>query len=295
MSSPRAALLGAILAAAWLAGAAPAHAGPKTAANASAPDQLEPGVPAEIFVAPGRATTVLLRSEKKVAAISLASPIITYKYDKALNQIEIAPAVRAGGGETNLNLRIGDEIYVLLVRVVTDVRAEFVRAFRLPDESAASDESQLGSVRPLAPAQIDLVAAAQTIEKAEHDAVFRSAQNNLRWLTIGLATPWNDCSIVLDTLVQFVDLDLIVFRVRWANVTRDALYLDARQYRIRAAGQAVPIVARYSPNEAVVLPGESVVVYLAVQGLKLSRHNSWQLELPPPAEAVSAIARGEVR
>ena len=55
------------------------------------------GKPAEVFVAPGRATTILLHTGQKVAAISLASPIVSYKYDKSLNQLEITPTVRTGG------------------------------------------------------------------------------------------------------------------------------------------------------------------------------------------------------
>jgi len=262
------------------------------AARAADPVLLEPGVPAEVFVAPGRATTVLLRSEKKVASISLASPIISYKYDKALNQLEIAPAVRAGGVETNLNLRIGDQVYVLLVRVVGDVRAQFVRAFRLPDENPAGDEAELAAVKPLAPAQLDLVAAAQTLEKAEHDPVFRAAQTNLRWEALTATQSWNECAVQLDAAVQFIDLDLIVFRVRWVNRTADALYLHPTQYGIAVGERAIPLLARYSPNEAVILPGEACVVYLAAQGLRLSRHNAWTLSLPPAAGAVTAAVQG---
>lgn len=260
-------------------------------ARGAEPVILEPGVPAEVFVAPGRATTVLLRSEKKVAAISLASPIISYKYDKALNQLEIAPAVKTGGVETNLNLRIGDQIYVLLIRVVGDVRAQFVRTFRLPEENPAGDEAELAAVKPLAPAQLDLVAAAQTLEKAEHDAVFRAAQSNLRWEALTATQTWNDCAVQLDAAVQFVDWDLIVFRVRWVNRTADALYLHPTQYGIAAGGHPIPLLARYSPNEAVILPGESCVVYLAAQGLRLSRHNPWSLSLPPAAGAVTAAVQ----
>ena len=79
----------------------------------SARELLRPGVPEEIYVAPGRATTVLLHSGRKIAAISLASPIVSYKYDKALNQLEITPTVRSPGVETNLNLRIGPSVWEL--------------------------------------------------------------------------------------------------------------------------------------------------------------------------------------
>lgn len=263
-------------------------------AHAASPDPvpLEPGIPEEIFVAPGRATTVLLRSAQKVSAISLASPVISYKYDKPLNQIEITPAVRTGGVETNLNLRIGADVYVLLVHVVEDVRAQFVRTFILPDANPAGDEAELGSARPLAPAEIDLPAAVRTLERAEQDGVFRAAQANLRLEPLGLARRWNGCDVLLDEAAQFLDLDLIVFRIHWTNTTADALYLHPLQYGLRAGGKAVPVIARFSPDDAVVLPGGACRVYLAVQGLRLSRHNPWELTLPAGADAVVA-AMGE--
>ncbi|MGH7995041.1 MAG: hypothetical protein ACREFX_01670, partial [Opitutaceae bacterium] len=141
------------------------------------PERLEPGKPEEIYLAPGRATTVVLRTDEKVAAISLASPVVTYKYDKALNELELTPTVRASGVETNLNLRIGPEVYVLLLRVVNDVRAQYVRSFALP---GGGDEEVLAAAPPLAPAQIDLVGAARSLERAETDPIFRAAQPRLR-------------------------------------------------------------------------------------------------------------------
>ncbi|HZZ58042.1 MAG TPA: hypothetical protein VFE31_09445 [Opitutaceae bacterium] len=269
--------LGALLFAAAALRAAPPEAVP-----------LEPGVPAEIYVAPGRATTVLLRSAQKVSAISLASPVITYKYDKPLNQIEITPAVRTGGVETNLNLRIGADVYVLLVHVVEDVRAQFVRTFILPNANPAGDEAELGGARPLAPAELDLPAAARTMERAESDAVFRAAQANLRLEPLAVARRWNGCDILLDEAAQFLDLDLIVFRIHWTNTTPDALYLHPLQYGLVAAGRTLPVLARYSPDDAVVLPGAECRAYLAVQGLRLSRHNAWDLVLPPAADSVAA-------
>jgi hypothetical protein len=252
---------------------------------------LEPGIPAEIFVAPGRATTVLLRSSQKVSAISLASPVITYKYDKPLNQIEITPAVRTGGVETNLNLRIGSDVYVLLVHVVEDVRAQFVRTFILPSE-AQGDETELGNARPLPPAEIDLPQAVKILEQAEADPVFRAAQTNLRLEPLAVAQRWNGCDVLMDLAGQFLDLDLIVFRIHWSNTTADALYLHPLQYELLAAGKPIPVLTRFSPNDAVVMPGASCRAYLAVQGLRLSRHNEWQLRLPASAEALAAAVNG---
>ena len=253
---------------------------------------LRPGVPEEIFVAPGRATTVLLHTGRRVAAISLASPIVSYKYDKALNQLEITPTGRSPGLETNLNLRIGSDVYVLLVRVVGDVRAQYLRDFSLEDDPAADDESALGQARPLKPSEIDLVGAAQALERAESDPVFRQARPALRIETLDRLYLWNDCLVSLDAVAQFLDTDLLVFRVRWANRTGEALYLDARQYGIFAGGIRIPISARYQVGGGpFVFPGQTETVYLAVQGYRLGRHNRWELGLPPDAPALSRGAR----
>src|ERR1700722_15673958 len=123
----------------------------------ASPNELRPGLPAEVYVAPGHATTIQLRSEQKVAAISLASPVVTYQYDKALNQLEITPAAHAGGTETNLNLRIGPHVYILLVKVVNDVRAQYLRSFILAGDPLDDDEAGLAEVRPAKPEEIDLI------------------------------------------------------------------------------------------------------------------------------------------
>ncbi|MGD1031058.1 MAG: hypothetical protein ABSA05_07945 [Opitutaceae bacterium] len=261
-------------------------------AQPSARELLRPGIPEEIYVAPGRATTVLLHTGRKIAAISLASPIVSYKYDKSLNQLEITPTVRSPGVETNLNLRIGPSVYVLLVRVVGDVRAQFLRDFALEDDPAADDENALGQSRPLKPSDIDLVGAAQTLERAETDPVFRQARPALRIETLDRLYLWNDCLVSLNAVAQFLDLDLLVFRVRWINRTQDALYLDSRQYGLLAGSTRIPITARYEAGPGpIILPGQVETVYLAVQGYRLGRHNPWELALPPEASALSRAAR----
>lgn len=251
-------------------------------AEEPSPTHLYPAVPAEIFLAPGRSTTLLLRTAAKVSAISVASPIISYKYDRALNQIEITPTVRTAGVETNLNLRIGPDVYVLVAKVVTDVRAQFVRTFVPKTDANLNDESALTQVPPLKPSEIGLVEAAQTIERALVDAVFRAANPNLKIEPLGHIYGWNDCLVSLVDATQFTDRDLIVFRVQWLNRTNDALHLDVGQYALFVHDRKIPIIARYKPSGAgsLVYPGQLESVYLAVQGHRLSRHNAWQLKLP---------------
>ena len=124
-------------------------------------------------MAPGRATTILFQTGQKVAAISLASPVVTYKYDRSLRtSFEITPAVRGSGVETNLNLRIGPNVYILLVRVVNDVRAQFFRRFSLEDDPDRDDEASLDRVRPLRPDEVDIVGCARAMERAGTDPVY---------------------------------------------------------------------------------------------------------------------------
>ena len=252
--------------------------------------QLQAGRPTVIFVAPGHATTLVLHTALKVAAISLASPVLAYKYDKALNQIEITPAVRAGGVETNMNLRIGRDVYVLDVRVVEDVRAQFERSFTLQDDAWTDDESGLVLAHPLRPDEVDLVGASRALERARRDPVFLRSQPNLRIESLGRFYSWNDCLVALVDAAHFIDTDLLVFCVQWVNRTDEALYLDPTQYGLFVAGQRIPVLARYKVGAgSVVYPGQLETVYLAVQGYRMSRHNDWQLGLPPDSDAVTRL------
>src|SRR6185437_2515186 len=125
--------------------------------------------------------------------------------------------------------------YVLLIRVVEDARAQYLREFTLGGEAEPDDEAGLDRARPLAPAEIDLVGAARRVERAEADPVFRSAHPNLRIEPIGRDFPWNGCRIRLVEAAQFLDADLLLFRLHWVNRTPDALYLDPTQYGLAVA------------------------------------------------------------
>jgi hypothetical protein len=172
--------------------------------------------------------------------------------------------------------------------VVTDVRAQYLRNFVLEGDAAPDDEAGLAQARPLPPAEVDIVGAARAMERAEVDAVFRRARPSLRIESLEQSYAWNGCVVSLQDVAQFLDLDLMVFRVRWVNRTDDALYLDPSQYGLWVDGKRIPVIARYKMGEgSVVFPGQLETVYLAVQGYRLSRHNRWQLGLPPDADSVA--------
>jgi len=252
--------------------------------------QMQPGRPAAIFVAPGHATTLVLRTDRRISAISLASPVLSYKYDKALNQLEITPTVRTAGVGTNLNLRIGPDVYVLQVTVVDDVRVQYARTLSLGNDPPEGDETALGSANPLKPESVDIVGAAKAMERAESDPVFRGSRPDMRIESLGRCYLWNDCLIALDALAQFAASDMLVFRVQWVNRTGEALYLDPTQYGLLLAGRRIPVIARYKVGVgAVIYPGQLETVYLAVQGYRLSRHNDWELGLPPDVAAVGQL------
>ena len=66
----------------------------------------------------------------------------------------------------------------------------------------------------------------------------------------------NGCLVELAEVAQFIDQDLLRFRVQWVNRTNDALYLDSGQYGLFADGMRIPIIARYKQGTgSVVFPG----------------------------------------
>ena len=118
---------------------------------ATEPVPLEPGVPAEEFTSlrPGHhgAAAPGEKSGRHFAGVL----IITYKYDKPTTW-------RSPGGAHRQRwapISSADQrpIYLLLVRVVTDVHAQFVRTFVLPDgDNPARRRNRAASFRrPLAP------------------------------------------------------------------------------------------------------------------------------------------------
>ena len=218
---------------------------------------------------------------------------MTYKYDRSLNQLEITPAVRSGGVETNLNLRIGAQVYILVVKVVTDVRSPMVLHAASPSKATPARTMRPASPAPRFSGPRMSIWSWRPKPWSGPKAI-RSSGVPIR-ISGSRAAPqnytWNDCLVSLEDMAQFIDLDLIVFRVRWVNRTRDALFLDPGQYALSVAGRRIPIVARYKVGVgAVVYPGQLETVYLAVQG-RLSREtttgNSACLRMARRSSAIS--------
>ena len=242
---------------------------------------LHSGIPTEIYIAPGRSTTVVLRTKEHVSSISLSSPIITYKYDKVLNQIEITATGRTAGLETNLNVRIGPDVYVLIIKIVNDVRVQFVRIFSFESGVALSDESALMHARALKPAYIDLLGAVKVIERMQNDLVYRHTHLEVQHADLKYSYVWNDCFITLESCDQFIDKDLLVFRIVWTNNTHDALYLDTRQLALFIGDKNLPITATTRKALGnIITPGKKDVIYLAIQGYRISRSNAFEFRLP---------------
>ena len=241
---------------------------------------LHPNTPVEIYVCAGRTTTLVIRGTEPVVAIALSSSIVSYKYNKTLNQIEITPTGKLYGLETNLNLRIGSEVYVLLVKLVNDVRTQYVRVFTPESQVLVSDEDSLFKVAPQKPAYVDLLGSIKIIERMGYDLVFKKAQVNIHEVILNDVYVWNRSLITLEKCYQFLDQDLLIFRTSWTNNTDKIIYLDPRDLAISIDETNIPIIAATRKKmTAEVLPGESDVIYLAIQGYRLSRKNHFRLKV----------------
>lgn len=283
-----------LVAGALLLLAVASHSFGQPAASAQIPiraGELSPDRVEEVFAAPGRLTTLAFESKLPIDHIAIGAPIIQVTYERKLNQILITPQVEAG--ETNMNVRIGKNTYVILVRVVNDVRVQYLRTFTLvggllSDESVAAMEG----ARPLKPAEIDVMGTVKMIERARHDAVFRANYPLLRTYPMQLLHQWNNCIIYMNELTHLPERDMLVFKVEWINRTDTALYLDASQYGLRIANRKIPIIARYQRAvNSTVYPGQHETVYLFVQGYRLQPDNNWELTLPPDARAVRRMIK----
>lgn len=255
--------------------------------------ELSPEKIEEIYVAPGRLTTIVLESQEPVDSLSIGAPILQVDYNRKLNQIQITPV--ADGGETNMNLRIGQDTYVFLIKVVNDIRVQYLRTFTLVSDSADDSNglsAAMSAARPLKPAEIDVTGTIKMIDRARRDAPYRNTLPMLRTFAIGRAYQWNDCIVYLAEISQIADEDLLVFKVEWVNRSDKALYLDATQYNLRVANRKVPVLARYQKSlNSTVYPGQHEVVYMFVQGMRLQPDNEWELLLPPDAVAVGRMIR----
>ncbi len=253
---------------------------------------LSPNRIEEVYTAPERVTTLVFDTKERITTVTMGSPILDCKYEPENNQMFLKPLIQTG--ETNLNLRIGRDTYVLIIHIVADSRVQYVRTFSLANDPRAMEETtaMMGAARVLRPDEIDVIQSVKTIEQARRDPVFRASQQGLKTYPMGQTYEWNHSIVYLVEVTQFAADDLLVFKVEWVNRTEQALYCDASQYGLRVANRKIPILARYQKaSDSVIYPGQHEVVYLFVQGLRLLPTNNWELLLPPDADAVFRMIR----
>ena len=82
---------------------------------------------------------------------------------------------------------------------------------------------------------------------------------------------WNGCLVALADEAQFLDRDLLVFRVQWVNRTNSAAFIWTPANTAFFAGdRSIPIGARWQTGVGpVIYPGQRETVFLAVQGYRL--------------------------
>jgi hypothetical protein len=258
------------------------------------PTQLDPSVKQVVYVAYGRATIIQLSGNKHAPYFTLGAPIIQYTYDANLNQIRIFPD--AEDGETNLTMTIDRKTYVTIIKIIHDKRLEYLRTFTVENENAdqddAGDEAALSRVAPMKPVDVDIVHLSQEAERLRDDPIYRATKTNYHFVPIGKSYTWNDSRIFLLEVHQFVDNDLLLFKIDWVNHSREAVYLNARQYGISVAGHRLPVlIAMQDAPNSVIYPGQHETVWLVIQGYRIRRANNFELILPPDARSVTSTIR----
>jgi hypothetical protein len=254
-------------------------------AGTTDPIPLSTGKVEVVGLKPLMVTSLDFPKGAKIDDIKIGSKIVQVDFDPKKNQLDIYPTVT--GGATNLNVRIGDNIYTFLLKILNTGDPVFQRSYTFEDEADDFDGA-LASAPIMKPFEVDTVAAIKTIERARFDPAFRQTIPEFRTLSVGRTVFWNDSPVTLVDVSQFADRDLLVFKIEWSNNTGSVLNLDSGQVRLKVANTGVPITCSQQVA-AQLFPGQCDTIWLFVQGYRLSPRNDWRLLLPPDAVAVQKL------
>jgi hypothetical protein len=274
-----------ICAVVWLIIGAGALGRAEPSAGTTDPIPLSTGKVEVVGLKPLMVTSLDFPKGAKIDDIKIGSKIVQVDFDPKKNQLDIYPTVT--GGATNLNVRIGDNIYTFLLKILNTGDPVFQRSYTFEDEADDFDGA-LASAPIMKPFEVDTVAAIKTIERARSDPAFRQTIPEFRTLSVGRTVFWNDSPVTLVDVSQFADRDLLVFKIEWSNNTGSVLNLDSGQVRLKVANSEIPITCSQQVA-AQLFPGQCDTIWLFVQGYRLSPRNDWRLLLPPDAASVQKL------
>jgi hypothetical protein len=269
----------------WLILGAGALGRAETSVVTTGPTPLSAGKVEVVGLKPLMVTSLNFPKGAKIDDIKIGSKIVQVDFDPKKNQLNIYPTVTEG--MTNLNVRMGDNIYTFLLKILNAGDPVFQRSYTFDDEADDFDGA-LASAPIMKPFEVDTVAAIKTIERARFDPAFRQTIPEFRTLRIGWTVFWNDSPVTLVDVSQFADRDLLVFKVEWSNNTGNVLNLDSGQIGLKVANTTIPITCSQQVA-AQLFPGQCDTIWLFVQGYRLSPHNHWCLLLPPDAASVQKL------
>ncbi len=257
----------------------------ETAAATTGPISLSVYKVEVVRLKPLMVTSINFPKGAKIDDIKIGSKIVQIAFDPKKNQADLYPTVTEG--MTNLNIRIGNNIYSFLLKISNAGDPVLQRTYSIED--AADDfDGAIASAPIMKPFEVDTVAAIKTIERARFDRTFRQTIPGFRALAIGRTVFWNNSPVTLVDVSQFADRDLLAFKIEWSNRTNDVLDLDSGQIRLKAANTGIPITCSQQVA-AQLFPGQCDTIWLFVQGYRLSPRNDWRLLLPPDAASVQKL------
>lgn len=249
------------------------------------PIPLSAGKVEVVGLKPLMVTSLNFSKGAKIDDIKIGSKIVQVAFDPKKNQVDIYPTVTEG--ITNLNVRIGDNIYTFLLKIINSGDPVFQRSYTFEDDADDFDGA-MASAPIMKPFEVDTVAAIKTIERARFDPTFRQTIPEFRTLSLGRTVFWNNSPVTLVEVSQFADRDLLVFKIEWSNNTGSVLNLDSGQIGLKVANTGIPITCSQQVA-AQLFPGQGDTIWLFVQGYRLSPRNEWRLLLPPDAASVQKL------
>jgi len=247
----------------------------------------------DIYVGLGVVTSLKFEGKHPIESVRVGAPVMRVELDpNRPNTLYIYPAVAEG--QTNMFVTINGVPYAFVVHIIADERIMYRKTYTLPDALATQDGSTLPRVGgpALQPQDVDVVFYINAIEQSRKDPTYyRAMKQTMQVEPLDKIYTWNGCGVHLVEAVQFPKQNLVVLKIQWQNLTENALYLSAGQYKVYVGNRYIPVTAKSQLSE-ILFPGQMDTVYLFLQGYGLTANNAYELALPPEAAGVRKLLEG---
>lgn len=185
-------------------------------------------------------------------------------------------------GRVNMHVVMDGRTYTFEL-IISPQQVNYRKTYTLGQSSGR----RLPKVPPLAPEEIKTVPLIQMIEQARREPNYaRIILKDLGNTPVGRVYLWNNAQVALMDAWHYYKQDVVILRVEVHNISNKAIHLSAMQMEPYIGNKRLDVLTAQQGN-AILLPGQSDVKYLFLQGYALDiEEASFELKLPPNTEQI---------